>query len=72
MGSAAAAAAKAVAKTGTEIVASPESFFIVRRGPLPLQTLEPGEIDRAEVWGRAIATAACAGGRVGPAAVHAG
>jgi flavodoxin len=71
MGSAAAAAAKALAKTGADIVAPPESFLIVRRGPLPLQTLEPGEIERAEAWGRAIATVARAGGRVGPAAAHA-
>lgn len=58
MGSAADTAAKALAKTGAEIVAPPESFFIVRHGQLPLQTLEPGEIERAEAWGRAIATAA--------------
>ena len=56
MGSAAAAAAKYLAKTGTEIIAPPESFFIVRHGPMPQQTLEPGEIERAEAWGRAIAT----------------
>jgi flavodoxin len=54
-GSAAAGAAKAVARVGAEIVAPPESFFIVRRGPMPLQTLEPGEVERAEAWGRAIA-----------------
>jgi flavodoxin len=54
-GSAAAGAAKAIAKAGAEIVAPPESFFIVRRGAMPLQTLEPGEIERAEAWGRAIA-----------------
>jgi flavodoxin len=56
MGSAAAAAAKALAKTGADIVAPPESFYIVRRGPMPLQTLEPGEIERAEAWGREIAS----------------
>jgi NAD(P)H-dependent FMN reductase len=72
MGSAAAAAAKALAKTSAEIVAPPESFFIVRHGPLPLQTLAPGEPERAEAWGRAIATAAHSGGRVGPAAAHSG
>ena len=52
-----AGAAKALAKTGAEIVAPPESFFIVRHGPIPQQTLEPGEITRAEAWGRAVATA---------------
>jgi flavodoxin len=56
MGSAGSAAAKALAKTGAEIVAAPESFFIVRHGPMPQQTLEPGEIERAEAWGRTIAT----------------
>jgi flavodoxin len=60
MGSAAAAAAKALAKTGAEIVAPPESFFIVRHGPMPQQTLEAGEITRAEAWGRAIATSSAA------------
>ena len=64
MGSAAAAAAKALAKTSAEIVASPESFFIGRHGPLPLQTLEPGEIERAEAWGRAIATSLAQSERV--------
>jgi flavodoxin len=57
MGSAASAVAKALAKRGTAIVAPPESFFVVRRGPLPLQVLEPGEIERAEAWGHAIGTA---------------
>jgi len=61
VGSAAGAAAKALATTGAEVVAPPESFFIVRRGAMPLQTLEPGEIERAEAWGRAVATSARAG-----------
>jgi hypothetical protein len=56
MGSAGAAAAKALAKTGADIIAAPESFFIVRHGPMPQQTLEAGEIERAEAWGRAITT----------------
>jgi len=56
MGSAGSAAAKALAKAGAEMVAAPESFFIVRHGPMPQQTLEPGEIERAEAWGRAIAS----------------
>jgi NAD(P)H-dependent FMN reductase len=72
MGSAAAAAAKALAKAGAEVVAPPESFFIVRRGPMPRQTLEPGEIERAEAWGRAVATSAHVGGRVGSTASNAG
>jgi flavodoxin len=61
MGSAAAGAAKALAVTGTELVASPESFYMTRRGPLELQQLEPGEIERAEQWGRTVASAAVAG-----------
>ena len=55
MGSAAAGAAKALARSGSEMVAPPESFFIVRQGGMPQQTLEPGEIERAQAWGRAIA-----------------
>jgi len=67
MGSAASAAAKALAKAGAEIVAAPESFYIARRGQMPLQTLEPGEIERAQQWGREMVaatslTAASAGG----------
>jgi flavodoxin len=58
MGSAASAAAKALAKTGTKLVAPSESFFIVRHGSMQQQTLEPGEITRAEAWGRTVATAA--------------
>ena len=57
MGSAAAQAAKAVRKTGGDLVAEPESFFIVRKGPLERQTLEPGEIERAQQWAAAVATA---------------
>ena len=58
MGSAASAAEKALAKAGAEIVAPPESFFIVRHGPMEHQTLEPGELERAEAWGLALATEA--------------
>jgi hypothetical protein len=36
---------------------TPESFFIARRGQMPVQTLEPGEIERAQQWGRDIAAA---------------
>ena len=56
MGSAASTAGKALAKSGAELVAPPESFFIVRHGPMEHQTLEPGEVERAEAWGRAVAT----------------
>jgi flavodoxin len=56
MGSAASTAAKALAKKSAEVIAPPESFFIVRHGPMEAQTLEPGEIERAEAWGRTIAT----------------
>ena len=58
MGSAATGAAKALAEAGAEIVAPPESFFIARKGPMELQRLESAEIERAEQWGRAVATAA--------------
>ena len=71
MGSAAGAAAKALAKLGTQIVAPPESFFVERRGPMPLQAFEAGEIERAEAWGKAIA-AAHAGPQAGSAAATAG
>ena len=58
MGSAASAAAKALSKSGVELIAPPESFYIVRHGPMDHQTLEPGELERAEAWGRAMATSA--------------
>lgn len=58
MGSAAGEAAKVLRKAGAKPVAPPESFFIVRHGRLEVQGLEPGEIDRAEQWGRAVAVAA--------------
>jgi flavodoxin len=60
MGSAATEAAKVLRKAGGELVVGPESFFIARRGPMELQKLEPGEIERAEQWGRAVAAAAIA------------
>ena len=62
MGSAAAEAAKVLRKAGGDLVAPPESFFIGRGGPLEHQTLEAGEIERAEAWGRAIGAAALNGG----------
>jgi flavodoxin len=58
MGSAASGADKALRGSGSRTVATPESFFIVRGGPLEKQTLELGELDRAEAWGRTVATAA--------------
>jgi flavodoxin len=54
MGSAAAEAAKVLRKAGLELVAPPESFFIGRGGPVERQTLEAGEIERAEAWGRGV------------------
>ena len=60
MGSAAAETAKVLDKAGGEILAPPESFFIARGGPMELQKLEPGEIDRAEQWARSVASAAAA------------
>ena len=55
MGSAAAQAAKAIHNTGGDLVAEPESFFIVRKGPMAHQTLEPGELERAQRWAAAVA-----------------
>ena len=61
MGSSAAQVAKILRKANGELVASPESFFIVRGGPLELQTLEASEIERAEAWGHAVGAAVVAG-----------
>ena len=61
MGSAAAQAAKVLRKVNGELVAPPESFFISRNGPIESQTLEAGEVVRAEAWGRAVVAAALAG-----------
>jgi flavodoxin len=58
MGSAAAGVAKALARAGADAVAPPESFFMQRGGPMERQQLEPGEVERAEAWGHAVATAA--------------
>jgi flavodoxin len=41
-------------KAGARLVAAPESFFIGRGHPLERQTLEPGEVERAEAWGHAV------------------
>jgi flavodoxin len=56
-GSAAAKAAKAIRNAGGELIAEPESFFMLRKGPLESQTLEPGEIERAEQWAADLAAA---------------
>ena len=61
MGSAAAKAAKAVRTAGGDLVAEPESFYIVRKGPMERQTLEAGEIERAEQWAASVAGAANGG-----------
>ena len=58
MGSGAATTAKSLAKAGSLLVAPPESFYIVRKGSVATQVLEPGEIERAEAWGRAVLAAA--------------
>ena len=60
MGSAAGEAAKRLRKAGGQLVSAPESFFIGRSGPMERQVLEPGEIERAEAWGRAVVGAATA------------
>jgi flavodoxin len=56
-GSAAGAAAKQLEKAGGRLVAPAESFFVDRGGPPERQTLRVGELEHAEAWGRAIATA---------------
>lgn len=61
MGSAAVSASEALAKAGARVVAPPQSFYMARRGPLAFQQLEPGELDRAEQWGRTVAAAAAPG-----------
>lgn len=57
MGSAAAEAAKRIRGAVGRLVAPPQSFFMARGGPLESQTLESGEIERAEAWGRSVASA---------------
>jgi len=65
MGSAAAEADKVLRKSGSATVAPPESFFIGRSGPMDRQTLEAGELERAEQWGRAVAEATVARAGIG-------
>jgi hypothetical protein len=64
-GSAAKNAAGRLRKAGCRLVAPPESFFIERDLPPKgekrrheLEGLEPGELERASEWGRAVWTAA--------------
>jgi flavodoxin len=56
-GSAAGAATKQLEKVGGRLAAAAESFFIDRGGPPERQTLQAGELEHAEAWGRAIAAA---------------
>ncbi|HEY3336287.1 MAG TPA: flavodoxin domain-containing protein [Candidatus Limnocylindrales bacterium] len=63
MGSAASDAARRIAKAGSRLATPPESFFVTRGGPLEAQGLEPGELERAEAWGRRVAASATAGQR---------
>jgi flavodoxin len=58
MGSAAADAGRRLGKAGGRAVVPPESFFVARGGPMELQRLEAGELERAEEWGRAVGAAA--------------
>ena len=58
MGSAAAEAAKGLQRAGSRLAAPPESFFMNRGGPVERQSLEAGELERAEAWGRAIGASA--------------
>jgi flavodoxin len=59
MGSAASQASDRLRKAGGQLVARPESFFISRaEHRLEAQTLEEGEVQRAEQWGRTVGLAA--------------
>jgi flavodoxin len=66
-GSAATAAAGRLRREGCRLVARPESFFMQKDAPPDgekrrhaLEGLEPGELERAEEWGRVVAGAALA------------
>jgi flavodoxin len=61
-GSAAAEVAEVLSTAGAREVAPPESFYMARGGKLERQQLEPGEIERAEQWGRDVAAATAPGG----------
>jgi flavodoxin len=58
MGSAANQAAKVLGNAGANLVAKPESFYMRSGGPMERQVLEAGEVERAEAWGRTVATSA--------------
>lgn len=58
MGSAAAETASRLADAGASRVVPAESFYVGRSGPMELQQLEEGELDRAEAWGRSVAAVA--------------
>jgi flavodoxin len=67
-GSAAKEAAGRLRRAGCQLVAPPQSFFMEKDVPRKgekrrhaLEGLEEGEIDRAEEWGRSVATAALRG-----------
>ena len=60
-GSAATSVAGRLREAGGKMVAPPESFFVEREGkgaPAQAVHLLAGELERAEAWGRAVATAA--------------
>ncbi len=57
MGSAAVEVARRLDRAGARLAAPPESFFIARGGSLENQSLEPGELERAEAWGRWVVAA---------------
>ena len=67
-GSAAKDAARELRRAGCELIAPPESFFMEKDIPPKgekrrhaLEGLESGELERAEEWGRSVATAALRG-----------
>ena len=67
-GTAAREAAGRLRRAGCQLVAPPESFFIEKDVPPrgerrrhALEGLEAGELERAEEWGRSVATAALRG-----------
>jgi flavodoxin len=67
-GSAAKEAAGRLRRAGCQLVASPESFFVEKDVPPrgekrrhAIEGLEAGELERAEEWGRSVATAALRG-----------
>jgi flavodoxin len=60
-GSAAAGAAKRLRAAGGRLVTAPESFFISQaEHRLELQSLDEGELDRAQAWSRSVGATAAA------------